>query len=151
MKHPAVVVVAVALTLSACSGSSTAVVVDTAPSPSAVTTTTRAATAPSPASTATASHTPVWLTVKYRSDPVDVAHPRFVHLDGGSSSLVDFAFYDASNEYMVISLNGTAYHYCGMPDRGWLEFTTASSLGSFYEGQIKGRYDCRTGVVPEYN
>jgi hypothetical protein len=100
--------------------------------------------------TTTTTHTPLWLTVKYRSDPVDVANPWFVYLDGGLSSLVDAAFYDAGNEYMIISLDGTAYHYCGMPSTTWSEFTAASSLGSFYKEQIKGRFDCRIGVVPEY-
>lgn len=95
-------------------------------------------------------HDPVWLTIKYRPDPVDVADPRFVFLDGGSSSLVDFAFHDAPNEYMIVSLNGTAYHYCGASSRTWSEFTAAASLGSFYKNQIKGLYDCRTGFVPEY-
>ena len=95
-------------------------------------------------------HDPVWLTVKHRSDPVDVADPRFVSLDGGSSSLVDLAYYDTSNEYMIVSLNGTAYHYCGMPGDAWSQFTAAPSLGSHYEQQIKGRFDCRTGVVPQY-
>jgi hypothetical protein len=82
--------------------------------------------------------------------PVDVADPRFVYLDGGSSSFVDGAFYDADNGYMIISLNGTAYHYCGLPTGVWSTFTTASSLGSFYNTQIKGHFDCRTGTVPQY-
>ena len=100
--------------------------------------------------TAAPSHTPLWVTVKYRSDPVDVADPRFVYLDGGSSSVVDFAFYDADNEYMVISLNGTAYHYCGTPGDVWNEFTAAESLGSFYNTRVKGQFDCRSGFVPQY-
>ncbi len=51
---------------------------------------------------------------------------------------------------MIISLDGTAYHYCGMPSSTWTTFTTASSLGSLYRDEIKGRFDCRNGVVPEY-
>ena len=46
--------------------------------------------------------------------------------------------------------DGTAYHYCGMPQSTWGQFVAASSLGSFYRDRIKGSYDCRTGVVPEY-
>ena len=82
--------------------------------------------------------------------PVDVADPRFVYIGGGSSSLVDGAFYDADNRYMIISLNGTAYHYCGLPTDVWSTLTAASSLGSFYNTQIKGHFDCRTGAVPQY-
>jgi hypothetical protein len=142
VKRLTTAVVVTAIVLSACSTS-------TAPAP-----TSSASTIPASAVTiappAAPSHTPHWLTIKYRSDPVDVADPRFAYLDGGSSSLVDFAFYDADNEYMVISLNGTAYHYCTMPGSRWGEFTAASSLGSFYNTQVKGRFDCRGGFVPQY-
>jgi hypothetical protein len=112
------------------------------------------ATSTVPATTTTTSstptHTPVWLTVKYRADPVDIANPWFVFLDGGSSSLVDAAFYDSGNGYMTVSLNGTAYHYCGMPGSVWYSFTTASSFGSFFNDRIKGNFDCRTGFIPDY-
>jgi len=105
---------------------------------------------PSPSVTTSAAHDPYWITVKYRSDPVDVADPRFGSLNGDESSIVDAAFYDAGNEYMIISLNGTAYHYCEMPPGVWFAFTAASSLGSFYKARIKGSFDCRDGFVPEY-
>ena len=145
--------VAVTIALSGCSTSTAPPLTDSASTvPASTVTTATPTTAPTTTTTTTTtpSHTPLWLTVKYRSNPVDVADPRFAYLDGGSSSLVDFAFYDASNEYMIVSLNGTAYHYCGMPDGAWSQFTAASSLGSFYEDRIKGRFDCRTGVVPQY-
>ncbi len=142
MKRLTITAVAAAIVLSACSTS-------TAPPPTN-STSTIAASIVTAAPTTAPSHTPHWLTIKYRSDPVDVADPRFVYLDGGSSSLVDFAFYDPSNEYMIVSLNGTAYHYCGMPAGAWDEFTGASSLGSFYDTRIKGRFDCRSGFVPQY-
>jgi hypothetical protein len=100
--------------------------------------------------TTSQTHDPYWITVKYRSGPVDVADPRFVFLSGGSSSVVDAAFYDPTNEYMIISLNGTAYHYCGTPSGVWSDFTAASSLGTFYNTGIKGNFDCRNGTVPQY-
>ena len=139
---PAIIAVAAAIVLAACSTS-------TAPPP-AISATTLSAPEVTASSSTAPSHTPQWLAIKYRSDPVDVADPRFVYLDGGSSSLVDFAFYDPGNQYMIISLNGTAYHYCGMPDNVWSEFTATSSLGTFYNDRIKGRFDCRTGHVPDY-
>jgi hypothetical protein len=142
VKRLTIAAVAVAIVLSACSTSTAPPSVNSASTVPASAVTTAPTTAPS--------HTPLWLTVKYRSDPVDVADPRFVYLDGGSSSLVDFAFYDADNGYMIVSLNGTAYHYCDMPGGEWDEFTAASSLGSFYNTRIKGRFDCRTGFVPQY-
>lgn len=143
------ITVAVAIALCACSTS-------IAPPPANSASTLHASTAttavPTTATTTTTapSHTPFWINVKYRPDPVDVADPRFVYLDGGSSSLVDAAFYDAGNRYMIISLDGTAYHYCGMPQSTWAQFTAASSLGSFYRDRIKGSFDCRSGVVPQY-
>ena len=142
MKRLTITAVAAAIVLSACSTS-------TAPPP-ANSSSTVPASIVTTAPTTAPSHPPIWLAIKYRSDPVDVADPRFDFLDGGSSSLVGFAFYDADNEYMIISLNGTAYHYCGMSDGLWDEFTAASSLGSFYNTRIKGRFDCRSGFVPQY-
>jgi hypothetical protein len=142
VKRLTTAVVATAIVLSACSTSIT--------SPPANSASTQEPSIATTSSTAAPAHTPHWLTIKYRTDPVDVADPRFAYLGGGSSSLVDFAFYDAGNEYMIVSLNGTAYHYCGTPGGAWGEFTAASSLGSFYEGRVKGRFDCRTGFVPQY-
>ena len=39
--------------------------------------------------------------------------------------MVNFAVYDAESGYMIISLNGTAYHYCGTPGDVWDEFIPA--------------------------
>lgn len=141
MRFPAILAVVLAVALSSCSATAPP---SQTPEPDSGTgiVSTSPSTAPA--------HTPFWLTIKYRSDPVDVADPRFEYLDGGSSSFVDGAFYDANNGYLIISLNGTAYHYCGLPPGVWSTFTTASSLGSFYNTQIKGRFDCRTGTAPEY-
>ncbi len=136
------VVLALAVGLSSCSATTT----QPAQTPESESSADLATASPSTAPT----HSPFWLTVKYRPDPVDVADPRFVYLDGGSSSFVDGVFYDADNGYMIVSLNGTAYHYCGLPASVWSPLTTASSLGSFYNTRIKGRFDCRTGTVPEY-
>jgi len=108
----------------------------------AVTTTRPAGTAPA--------HRPVWVDVKYRATPVDVADPRFTALTRTDSSLVDAAFYDAGNEYMVIVLNGTAYHYCDLPEKDWNAFINADSLGRFYRSAIKGKFDCRNRSVPQY-
>jgi hypothetical protein len=146
------VAVTFAVSLTACSQSTAPTsTTGASDSPTSVVTT---ATSTMPATTTTTSttpaHTPVWLTVKYRPDPVDIGDPRFAFLDGGSSSLVDAAFYDSGNGYMIVSLKGTAYHYCGMPNNVWSSFTAASSLGTFYNTAIKGNFDCRTGFVPEY-
>lgn len=141
MRRVVSLVAAAAILVTACSASST-----TTSGPQRSPTTAD----PPQVTTSQATHTPVWFAVQYRSGPVDVAHPRFAYLDGGSSSIVDAAFYDAVNAYMVISLNGTAYHYCGIPETIWARFTTANSLGGFYNAEVKGHFDCRLGGVPEY-
>ena len=90
----------------------------------------------------------VW--VKYRSTPVNVSHPRFKYLVTNRSSFVTGAWYDESNTYMIIGLNGTYYHYCRMPSSAWNSFRAADSFGRHYNAFIKGRYDCRLGGVPEH-
>lgn len=88
--------------------------------------------------------------VKYRSDPVDIAHPRFEYLDTAGSSFVGGAWYDDEEDYMVILLQDTYYHYCGMDESTWASLAGASSFGTFYNSSIQGRFDCRQGGVPEY-
>ena len=88
--------------------------------------------------------------VKYRPSPVDVSDPRFEHTDTSRSSFVTDAWYDDSHDYMVIGLQGTNYHYCRIPQEVWDAFQQADSFGRFYNRDIKGRYDCRLGGVPEY-
>jgi hypothetical protein len=94
--------------------------------------------------------TPVYVSVKYRDDPVDVGAPYFESIGARSSSVVDAAWYDAGNEYLVIILNGTPYHYCSFPAVVWSSLKTAPSVGSFYANSIKGRFDCRIFPVPDY-
>ncbi len=92
-----------------------------------------------------------WVVVKYRDSPVDVRSPGFVELDRSDSSLIKAAWYDTSNDYLVINLNGTNYHYCAFPGSAWSELISADSMGSHFRDRIKGNYDCRhVGVVPGY-
>ena len=95
-------------------------------------------------------HTPNYVTIKYRTSQVDIANPRFEYLDTLSSSFVRGAWYDASENYMIINLSSTNYHYCGMPASIWQEFKNANSTGTYYNSNIKGSYDCRENPVPDY-
>jgi hypothetical protein len=54
--------------------------------------------------------------VKYRG-PVDLA-PFECHVIT-RSSFIRRVCYDASNEYMLIDLNGTFYHYCELTETRW--------------------------------
>lgn len=96
-------------------------------------------------------HTPNFVSVKYRTGEVDVANPCFEPYTPLSSSFVRESWYDKSNSYMIINLSGTYYHYCGMPVSTWEDFKSADSAGTFYNGYIKGNYDCRQNYVPSYN
>jgi len=86
--------------------------------------------------------------VKYRS--TSVCLDEFEYQDTSRSSFVRGAWYDASNDYMLISLKGTTYHYCRVPRHVWKAFKNAPSFGRFYGSNLKGAYDCRLGGVPAY-
>src|SRR5947209_18363020 len=83
--------------------------------------------------------------VKYRG-PVDLK--QFTCDDVSRSSFIKRVCYDKSNEYMVISLNGTYYHYCEINAGTVSSLLGAESMGRFYNASIKGRFDCRTHRVP---
>jgi len=95
-------------------------------------------------------HQENFVTVKYRDSKVDIGHPRFEYLDTSKSSNVRGAWYDDANQYMVINLGGTNYHYCGLPTNIWNNFQVADSFGTHYHAYIKGNYDCRVNYVPSY-
>ncbi len=86
--------------------------------------------------------------VKYRDTPVCLE--EFAYQDTSKSSFVRGAWYDVSNSYMLISLKGTTYHYCRVPEDVWRSFKQAPSYGRFYGANLKGRFDCRLGGVPDY-
>lgn len=66
------------------------------------------------------------------------------------SSLVTRVCYDRKEQYMVIGLQGTYYHYCEI-DAGTVNaLRGAESMGRYFNANIKGRFDCRTHRVPAY-
>lgn len=90
-----------------------------------------------------------YVKIKYRDDKVNISASNFDPLDK-SDSTVKGAWYDNGNEYMVIKLSGTYYHYCGMPSSTWSGFKSTSSLYEYYQDSIKGNFDCRVNPVPRY-
>jgi hypothetical protein len=85
--------------------------------------------------------------VKYRG-PVDLAPFKCEAID--RSSFIRRVCYDAINNYMVVKLNETYYHYCDI-DRATVDaFRAADSMGRFFNASIKGHFDCQTGRVPSY-
>lgn len=91
-----------------------------------------------------------YVDVKYRDDDINLGDSTFEPLNTTKSSFVDGAWYDANNDYMIISLDDTYYHYCGIPNTAWSDFKLAESFGGYYSKYIKGNYDCRNGLVPDY-
>jgi len=85
--------------------------------------------------------------VKYRGE-VNVAPFDCTNIDGGS--FVERVCYDKANQYMLIDLRGTYYHYCEIDSATVSSLLQAESLGQFYNATIKGRFDCRTHRVPQY-
>ena len=66
------------------------------------------------------------------------------------SSFIQRVCYDRSNEYMLINLSGTYYHYCEIDNATVSALLAAESMGRFYNATVKGRFDCRTHRVPKY-
>lgn len=89
-----------------------------------------------------------YVDVKYRNDPVDVSN--FEYLNTSRSSWVRGAWYDAANQYMIINLQGTNYHYCDMPSSAWRSFKSTSSSGNHYNAYIKSSYDCQYNYLSHY-
>jgi hypothetical protein len=85
--------------------------------------------------------------VKYRGE-VDLN--AFDCTDIARSSFINRVCYDQRNKYMLISLNGTYYHYCEIDAGTVSSLLNAHSMGAFYNANIKGDFDCRKNRVPEY-
>ena len=58
------------------------------------------------------------------------------------SSFVDRICYYQPNKYVVVSLSGTYYQYCGVSFSTVNNWLSSYSKGKFYNSNIKGRYDC---------
>ena len=85
--------------------------------------------------------------VKYRGE-VDLK--PFSCTDIERSSFIKRVCYDDANQYMLISLNGTYYHYCEIDSGTVTALLSAESIGRFYNANIKGLFDCRSHRVPAY-
>lgn len=59
------------------------------------------------------------------------------------SSVIKRLCYDKEEQYVIVNLANTYYHYCGMPSNTVIAWKNAESMGKFYHKNVKGRYDCR--------
>lgn len=90
-----------------------------------------------------------YVNIKYREDKVNISASNFEPLDK-SDTTVKGAWYDSVNEYLVIKLGSTYYHYCGMPNGTWSGLKSSASLDEYYQQDIKGNFDCRENPAPSY-
>jgi len=85
--------------------------------------------------------------VKYRG-PVNLAPFNCEWVT--RSSVVERLCYDPKEQYVIVNLGGTYYHYCEVPSGVVSEWRDADSMGRYYNAQIKGRFDCRVNRMPTY-
>jgi hypothetical protein len=85
--------------------------------------------------------------VKYRGD-VDLT--PFKCSTVTRSSFVKRVCYDEREKYMLISLNGTYYHYCEIDPGTVANLMSADSMGRYYNAAIKGNFDCQVNRTPKY-
>lgn len=86
--------------------------------------------------------------VKYRGE-VDLA--PFACESISRSSLVERLCYDAKEQYVVVKLTGTYYHYCEVSSGVVSAWRSADSMGRYFNSKIKGNFDCRAHRVPSYS
>ncbi|WP_162569206.1 KTSC domain-containing protein [Variovorax sp. SRS16] len=85
--------------------------------------------------------------VKYRG-PVDLA--PFSCQTIARSSFISRICYDQYEQYVLVNLSDTYYHYCDVPPDVVAAWLASPSMGRFYNATVKGRFDCRLGHVPSY-
>lgn len=90
--------------------------------------------------------------VKYRGT-VDLR--PFTCTEITRSSFIDRVCYDKTNQYLLIQLKLTYYHYCEIPNTTVEALLSAPSMGQYFNTTIKGSgsdgpFDCRTHRVPTY-
>jgi len=94
-----------------------------------------------------------FMTLPVIAESVYVKYQGSVNLNGfecsnTSSSFVHRICYQEKSNYLIVRLKNTYYHYCRLPERVYNNWLSASSKGRYYNGNIKGNYDCRMGGVP---
>jgi hypothetical protein len=91
------------------------------------------------------------INVKYRDTTIDVGNGYFEKLNLPYSSFVNAMYYDKENEYLLVRLRSTFYHYCGITFSEVESWIRASSLDGYYDYYIQGNFDCRVNLVPAYH
>jgi coenzyme F420-reducing hydrogenase delta subunit len=59
------------------------------------------------------------------------------------STFIERYCYRRSDGYLIVTLKGTNYQYCGMAESVYAAWRRSESRGRFFNAEIKGRYSCR--------
>jgi hypothetical protein len=86
--------------------------------------------------------------IKYRDADVDLG--KFECHDITKGPEVRRICYDKSNNYLVIKLQNTYYHYCEMDEATVKGLQGADSPDDYYHKSVRGHFDCRTHRIPQY-
>ena len=88
------------------------------------------------------------ITIKYRTDPVDIS--SFQKHDTSDSSFIEKAYYDPSNKYLILKLSWIYYHWCNVPKYIWDDFKSADSYWEYYNEYLRWEYECVSWNTPSY-
>lgn len=58
--------------------------------------------------------------------------------------------YDEAQLYVLVSLNGVWYHYCGVPPSTIAAWRKSSAKGRFYNDSVRGNFECTGASMPMY-
>ena len=58
--------------------------------------------------------------------------------------------YDEPNEYLLVSLNGIWYHFCGVKPATVRAWKQSSSKGRYYNDSVRDNFDCTVVPPPSY-
>ena len=86
--------------------------------------------------------------VKSRGE-VDLAPFRCEAL-GRRSANVRRLCYDEQEKYVLVSLKGIWYHFCGVPPATVNSWKKAASKGRYYNDNIRENFDCSVTSAPAY-
>ncbi len=85
--------------------------------------------------------------VKSRGD-VDLAPFRCENVTRGAN--VKRLCYDERELYVLVSLKGIWYHFCGVPPSAISAWRKASSPGRYYNDYVREKYECHAAEAPTY-
>ena len=85
--------------------------------------------------------------VKFRGE-VDLAPFRCENVTRGAN--VKRLCYDEREKYVLVSLKGIWYHFCGVPPSVVSAWKKASAPGRYYNDNVREKFDCQATPAPTY-